>query len=289
LALSKWMRDGKPQQGHRDRSWWIERDAEANHHAAIDVDRQRDPRAPDRQALFPIDHDDVEFGVIDLDDVKRPLRHVEGTGSRRKAIGGPFAMRTAPQAFAHRQGENAQPDRIRVRCVQTRAAAARNFLCRRADRTLLPAEVVVLDSLREDLLDGWVEPTLPAAAVRFLREQGREQARPAIQPRPAVQRCRGAVAGAGTFNNYRTGAARSIEQWSDEISPAPGFRPIAIADVVQVCRRIISGFCARRTEFGDSQTLDFAGLRIFDKNGIEAKSPGGRPTIARRTTPRRLP
>jgi hypothetical protein len=43
-------------------------------------------------------------------------------------------------------------------------------------------------------------------------------------------------------------------------------------DVVQVCRRTISGFCGRRTEIGDSQTLDFAGLRIFDENGIEAKS-----------------
>src|SRR5450631_3201822 len=30
------MRDAKP---GRDRSWWIERDAKANHHAAIDVDR----------------------------------------------------------------------------------------------------------------------------------------------------------------------------------------------------------------------------------------------------------
>jgi len=71
--------------------------------------------------------------------------------------------------------------------------------------------------------------------------------------------------------------SRTVEQWSDEISPAPRFRPIEIAEVVQVCRRTISGFCGRRPKIGDSQTLDFAtldfaGLRIFDKNGIEAKS-----------------
>jgi hypothetical protein len=52
--------------------------------------------------LFPIDHDDVEFGVIDLDDVQWPLRHVKRAGARRKAIVGLFAMRAAPQAFAHR-------------------------------------------------------------------------------------------------------------------------------------------------------------------------------------------
>jgi hypothetical protein len=68
------------------------------------------------------------------------------------------------------------------------------------------------------------------------------------------------------------GAARSIEQWSDEISPAPRFLPIPSAEVVQVGRRTVSGFCGRRPEIGDSQTLDFAGCRIFAKNGIEAKS-----------------
>jgi hypothetical protein len=72
-------------------------------------------------------------------------------------------------------------------------------------------------------------------------------------------------------NDYRTAAPRSIEQRSDEISPAPRFRPIAIADVVQVCRRTISGFRGRRPELSDSQTLDFADLRIFDENGIGAK------------------
>jgi hypothetical protein len=143
-------------------------------------------------------------------------------------------MRTPPQAFAHRQGENAQPDRIRVRRVKARlAAAARNFLRRRADCTLLPAEVVILDSLREDVLAGRIGAALPAAAVRFLREQRREPARRAIQPRPAVQRRCGAVTGASTFNDYRTGAARSVEQWSDEIAPAPRFRPIAIAEVTR--------------------------------------------------------
>jgi hypothetical protein len=131
-------------------------------------------------------------------------------------------------------------------------AAARNFLCRGAYYTLLPAEVVIPDRFREDLLDGGVEPALPAPAVRFLREQGREQARRAIQARPTVQRRRGAVAGAGTFNNYRTGATGPIEQRSDKISPAPGFRPIAITDVGQVCRRTISSFCGRRTEIADS-------------------------------------
>ncbi len=38
------------------------------------------------------------------------------------------------------------------------------------------------------------------------------------------------------------------------------------------CRRTISGFRGRRPELGDSQTLDFAGLRIFDENRIGAKS-----------------
>jgi hypothetical protein len=41
--------------------------------------------------------------------------------------------------------------------------------------------------------------------------------------------------------------------------------------VVQVGRRTVSGFCCRRPEIGDSQTLDFTGCRVFDKNGIEAK------------------
>ena len=45
-----------------------------------------------------------------------------------------------------------------------------------------------------------------------------------------------------------------------------------MTDVVQICRRTISGFRGRRMEVGDSQTLDFASLRIFDKDGIEAKS-----------------
>jgi hypothetical protein len=54
--------------------------------------------------VFPIDDDDVELGVIDLDDVQRSLRHGECPRSRREAIGGLFAMRTSPQAFAHRQG-----------------------------------------------------------------------------------------------------------------------------------------------------------------------------------------
>jgi hypothetical protein len=94
-----WQHRMRDAESRRDRAWWIERDAEANHHTAIDVDRQCDPRAPDRQALFPIDHDDVEFGVIDLDDVQRALRRVERTSSRCKAIGGLFAMRTAPQPF----------------------------------------------------------------------------------------------------------------------------------------------------------------------------------------------
>jgi hypothetical protein len=101
---------------------------------------------------------------------------------------------------------------------------------------LLSRQVVILNGLRKDLLDRGVKTAFPATAVRFLREQSREPARCTIQPRPAVQRRRGAVTGAGTFNNYRTGAARSIKQWSDEISPPPRFRPIAITDVVQVCR-----------------------------------------------------
>jgi hypothetical protein len=144
--------------------------------------------------------------------------------------------------------------------VKTRlAAAARNFLRRRTDGTLLPAEVVVPDGLCEDLLNSRVEAALSTAAVRFLREQRREQARRAIQSRPAVQRRRGAVASASAFKHYRTGAARSIEQWSDETSPAPCFLPIPSAEVVQVGRRTVSGFCGRRPEIGDSQTLDFTG------------------------------
>jgi hypothetical protein len=31
--------------------------------------------------------------------------------------------------------------------------------------------------------------------------------------------------------------------------------------------------CGCRPEVGDSQTLDFTGFRVFDKNGIEAKGP----------------
>jgi hypothetical protein len=48
---------------------------------------------------------------------------------------------------------------------------------------LLPAEVVVFDGLREDLLNGRVEAALATAAVRFLREQRREPSPRAIQPR----------------------------------------------------------------------------------------------------------
>jgi hypothetical protein len=81
-------------------------------------------------------------------------------------------MRTSPQAFADRQGKNAQPYRIWVWRVKILlAAATRNFTRCRADGALLPAEVVVLDRLCKYLLDGRVEATLPSAAVGLLWEQ----------------------------------------------------------------------------------------------------------------------
>jgi hypothetical protein len=43
-----------------------------------------------------------------------------------------------------------------ARADSPRGSGARLPVCRRADRTLLPSEVVVLDGLREDLLDGGI-------------------------------------------------------------------------------------------------------------------------------------
>jgi hypothetical protein len=63
-----------------------------------------------------------------------------------------------------------------------------------------------------------------------------------------------------------------LRRYIEAAEGPPRFRPIDVADVVQVCRRTIRGFGGRRPELGDSRTLDFAGLRIFDENGIGAQS-----------------
>jgi hypothetical protein len=60
------MRDAQPR---CDRAGRNKRDVKAGDHAAVHVDRQRDPRPPDRQALLIVDHHDIELRVIDLGEV----------------------------------------------------------------------------------------------------------------------------------------------------------------------------------------------------------------------------
>jgi len=85
------VRDAQPR-GHGSRR--IERNVEACHHATEDVDRERDPGPPDRQALLLVDNDDVELRMIDLDEVERSLNAAEAAGARSESIEGNFAMRT---------------------------------------------------------------------------------------------------------------------------------------------------------------------------------------------------
>jgi hypothetical protein len=44
---------------------------EASHHAGQHVDSERDPRAPDGLAALLVNHDDVDLGMVDLDDFQR--------------------------------------------------------------------------------------------------------------------------------------------------------------------------------------------------------------------------
>ena len=44
---------------------------ETSHHAGQDVDRERDPRAPNELPALLVNHDDVDLGMVDLDDFER--------------------------------------------------------------------------------------------------------------------------------------------------------------------------------------------------------------------------
>ena len=99
----------------RDRPRRIERDVEAQDHPAVDVDRQGDPWPPDRQALLLVDDDDVEFGVIDLHEVQRPMCLVEHAVARRKPIEGGFPMQPSRKPFAQRQCADPSPNRAGMR------------------------------------------------------------------------------------------------------------------------------------------------------------------------------
>ena len=44
---------------------------ETSHHAGQDVDRERDPRAPNGLPALLVNHDDVDLGMVDLDDFER--------------------------------------------------------------------------------------------------------------------------------------------------------------------------------------------------------------------------
>jgi hypothetical protein len=149
-----------------DRSGRIERDVKAGHHAAVHVDRQREPRPADRQALLIVDHDDIEFRVIDLDEVERSLGAVEHTGPRRKLIDRGPAMRPTTEAFARWNRHNPDLNRVGVRRTQLRfVAAARHFQRRRPDRPLLPREEVLADRLFDDLLNPGIQAALAPAAL----------------------------------------------------------------------------------------------------------------------------
>jgi hypothetical protein len=186
------MCDAQPR---RDRARRIERDVKAGHHPAIHVDRQRDPRPPDRQALLIVDHDDIEFRVIDLHEVQRSLCAVEHTGPRRKLIDRGLAMRSTTEPLPRWNRCDPDPNRVGVRRTQLRfAAAARHFERRRPDRPLLPREEVFADRLFDDLLNPGIQAALAPAAAGFIRKQRREQPRRPVCPGPAVER-RGVQAG----------------------------------------------------------------------------------------------
>ena len=45
---------------------------QADNHAGMDVDGEREPRPDHTEPVLSIDHEDVHGRVVDLDDVKRP-------------------------------------------------------------------------------------------------------------------------------------------------------------------------------------------------------------------------
>jgi hypothetical protein len=156
--------------------------------------------------------------------------------------------------------------------VKTRlAAAARNFLCRGADRTLLPAEVVVLDGLREDLLDGGLRRLFPRPPFHFSgsRDESRPDARYSRVQRYSVvvaqppARARSTTMERGQRVPSSSGAMISRRRRASAQSPSlTSFRFVVESSAASaVPGRSLATPNAR-----------FRGLRIFDENGIEAKS-----------------
>jgi hypothetical protein len=193
------------------RSGRIQRDVKAGHHAAVHVDGQRDPRPPDGQALLIVDHDDIEFGVIDLHEVERSFGAVEHPGPRRKLIDRGLAMGPAAQAFPRWNRRNPDANRVCVRRAQLRfAAAPRHFQRRRPHRSLLPREEVLADRLFDDLLNPGIKPALAPAAAGFIRKQRREQPRGAVRPGPAVERRGIQAGGSGPLGDDRARATPSV-------------------------------------------------------------------------------
>src|SRR5690606_5279430 len=71
---------------HRNRRRLLESDVDTRDHAAVDIDRQRDPGTSDWPAMHLIHEDDVRLGMIDLDHGKWMVCTWEGALDRLVAI-----------------------------------------------------------------------------------------------------------------------------------------------------------------------------------------------------------
>ena len=217
-----------------DRSGRIERDVKAGHHAAIDVDGERERPQPDGQALLIVDHDDIEFRVIDSHEVERSLCAVEHARPRRKLIDRGLAVGPTTEASPSWNRRNPDPNRVCVGDTQLRfAAAARHFQRRRPDRPLLPRKEVLADGLFDDLLNLGIKAALAPAAAGFIRKQRREPPR-RVRPGPPVER-RGIQAGrSNSLDADRARGARPIQQRCDQIQTPASLAPVAIVDLAQI-------------------------------------------------------
>ena len=93
-------------------------------HAARDVDRQRQPGAPDRQTMKLIDDKDIELRMIDLHDLQR-VGGIVGRAHRPKRSAAAFAP--------SRSRNGARGLRVRIRAAtalrDTGAAPHRRHSC----------------------------------------------------------------------------------------------------------------------------------------------------------------
>src|SRR6266498_2391519 len=205
--LLLWQDRMRDAQTNRHTVRWVQRDENADHHPAEDIDRQSYPRPTDTQSMNVVDQHDVELRVIDLNHSQRPVGSWEMTEKGSVLFIGNFSAQPFLVPFLFRDSKNAIANGKVMRRFEVRVCEASFYLIiRLLDGALLPVQVNLFHQTTDDRFYFRRQPALSLAAVGLCRSEIRNPAALLVKRNLAINRCR-MYAG---FLNHSSGVVQSF-------------------------------------------------------------------------------